>query len=188
MPKKKVVEYLYAEGKLILKNPIKNGLDTSRLVNLIICFDSPEEFRIEGFSFPPNSFYIHEVSFNEAVGILIEKFNFDQKKAISKVKEWKKEFGTLEIKKDGNSEQYEKIVENTNEEVVREKGDDYKIGSSDIIIIAGFLKEKINIIYVRDKGFEETCKKLGLNVIETPKKDSNKENEIKKKLNKFWVP
>ena len=110
MPKKKVVEYLYAEGKLILKNPIKNGLDTSRLVNLIICFDSPEEFRIEGFSFPPNSFYIHEVSFNEAVGILIEKFNFDQKKAISKVKEWKKEFGTLEIKKDGNSEQYEKIV------------------------------------------------------------------------------
>lgn len=183
MIKKKIVENLYSEGKLILKNPIRNGLDTSRLVNLIICFDSPDEFKIEGFSFPPNLFYIHEVSFNEAVGILIEKFNFDQKNAITKVKEWKKEFGTLEIKRGGNSEEYEKIVNKTNQEVVRDKGNAYKIGHMDLIIIAGFLKEKINIVHVKDKGFEETCKKLDINVIETPKKDINKENEIKNKLN-----
>jgi len=181
---KKDVNYFHLQRTFVIKNAIKNGLDTSRLVNLIICFDSPNDFRIEGFSFPPNLFYIHEISFNEAVGILIEKFNFNQKQAIFKVKEWKKEFGTNEIKRDKISEQYEEIVQKTNEEIVENKGEAYKIGRSDIKIIAGFLKEKINIVHVKDKGFEETCKKLGINIIETPEKDLNKEIGLKKKLAK----
>lgn len=174
---KKDVNYFYAEGSMIVKNAIKNGLDTSRLVNLIICFDSPNDFKIKGFSFPPNLFYIHEISFDETVGILIEKFNFDQKQAISKVRKWKSAFGTPEIKRDSNSEEYERIVERTNEDIVKKKGESYRIGINDIIIIAGFLKEKINIVHVRDKGFEETCKTLKINVIETPKEDIKRENK-----------
>lgn len=182
--KKKDVNYFKLEGGFIIKNVIKNGLDTSRLVNLIICFDSPQNFRIEGFQFPPNLFFIHEITFNEAVGILINEFNFDQKDAISKVRKWKEEFGTCEIKKDETSEEYEKIVEKTNEEVVKEKGEDYKIGDNDIMIIAGFLKEKVNIVHVKDMGFEETCKRLKINIIPTPEGDFEKEGEIKKKLTK----
>ena len=174
---KKVVEHIYAEGRITIKGAIKNGLDTSRLVNLIICFGSPKNFRIEGFSFPPNLFYIHEISFDEAVGVLIRSFNFDKNKAISKVKEWKKEFKTCEIKRDNTSEEYERIVEKVNEDIVKNKGENYKIGISDIRIIAGFLKEKINIVHVKDKGFEETCKKLNMNVIETPKEYVEKENK-----------
>jgi len=177
---KKDVNYFYSEGSMIIKNAIKNGLDTSRLVNLIICFDSPSDFKIKGFSFPPNLFYIHEISFNEAVGILIERFNFDQKKAISKVREWKNAFGTPEIKRDSNFEEYERIVERTNEDIVKEKGENYRIGINDIRIIAGFLKEKINLVHVKDRGFEETCKKLNINVIEIPQEDIKK--ELVKKL------
>ena len=176
------IEVFGYKGAFVIKNAIKNGLDTSRLVNLIICFDNPDNFKIEGFPFPPNLFYIHEVTFNETVGILIEKFNFDEKEAINKVREWRKAFGSGEIKRDEISTKYESIVETTNNEIVKEKGEKYKIGNNDTIIIAGFLKEKINIVHTRDKGFEETCRKLNINIIPTPEKDSQKENKLRKKL------
>jgi len=167
------------KGKLIIKNPIKNGLDTSRLVNLIICFGSPQNFKIKGFQFPPNLFFIHEVSFSEAVGILINEFNFSKKDAVTKVRAWKEEFGTNEIKRDKTSEQYEKIIKKTNLEIVKEKGKLYEIGNNDIMIIAGFMKEGVNIVHVRDRGFEETCKRLKINVISAPQEDLEK--ELKKK-------
>ncbi len=164
------------KGSLIIKGAVKNGLDTSRLVNIIICFDSPKDFKIKGFSFPPNLFYIHEISFSEAVGILINKFGISQKEAVKKVKEWREEAGTGEIKREEGDETYEKIVRDTNDKVVKEKGNKYQIGDNDVIIIAGFLKENINIIHARDKGFQETCKKLNMNVISTPEEDIKKEN------------
>ncbi len=40
------------------KGFIKNGLDSSTMINLIACFDSGfEEFSQKGFTFPPNLFY-----------------------------------------------------------------------------------------------------------------------------------
>ena len=176
------MDYFKIQGGLIIKNAIKNGLDTSRLVNLIICFDHPDNFKIKGFQFPPNLFFIHEISFNETVGILINEFKFDREKAISRVKEWRNEFRTTEIKRDEISKDYEKIVEKTNQEIVKEKGNNYKIGDNDIIIIAGFMKEKVNIVHVKDKGFEETCKRLGMNIIPTPKRDLEGEKEFKKSI------
>jgi hypothetical protein len=165
------------KGAWNIKNPIKNGLDTSRLVNLIICFNSPKDFKMKGFPFPPNLFFIHEISFSEAVGILINKFNFLKKDAISKVKEWRKEVGTNEIKRDKTSEHYELVVEEINRLVVKDKGDRYKIGENDVMIIAGFMKEGINMVHVKDKGFEETCKRLKMNVIPTPKEELEKERK-----------
>lgn len=156
-------------------------MDTSRLVNLIICFDSPKNFKIKGFAFPPNLFYIHEASFSEAVGILINKFKFSQREAIEKVKEWREEAGTEEIKRKEGDELYEGIIEETNRGIVKNKGDNYKIGDVDIIIIAGFLRENINIVHVRDKGFEETCKRLKMNVIPMPEEDIKKENNFKRR-------
>jgi len=167
------------KGKLIIKNPIKNGLDTSRLVNLIICFGSPQNFKIKGFQFPPNLFFIHEISFSEAVGILINEFKFSKNDAVKKVRAWRGEFGTNEIKRDQTSEQYEEIVKKTNLQVIKEKGIRYEIGENDIMIIAGFMKEGVNIIHVKDKGFEETCKKLNLNVIPTSEEDFKKEKNLK---------
>ncbi len=54
------------------------------------------------------------------------------------------------------------------------------MGDNDIIILAGFMKENINIVHVKDKGFEETCKKLKINVITSSKKDLKKENKLRK--------
>ncbi|MBS3156602.1 hypothetical protein J4442_00315 [Candidatus Woesearchaeota archaeon] len=164
------------KGNIKIKGAIKNGIDTSRLINLIVCFDSPENFKIKGFAFPPNLFYIHEVSFSEAVGILINNFKLEEKQAISKVKKWRDEAGTGEIKREKEDESYENLVKNTNDIIVKERGEKYKIGNLDIIIIAGFLRENINIVHARDKGFEETCKRLNINIIPTPKEEIKKED------------
>lgn len=183
--KKKAKVTVLTSG-MVLKglNVVKNGLDTNRLVNLIVRFKSSQNFKIAGFQFPPDLFYIHKVSFGEAVGILINKFNYNPKEAILIVREWRDAFQTREITRDEISKSYEKIVENINNELVKQKGAGYKIGEQDITIIAGFKKENITLVHVKDKGFEETCKKLDIQVIPTPKRDIQKEEEIKKKLNR----
>lgn len=183
--KLKNVKYFESRAGLTIKGSIiKNGLDTSRLVNLIICFDSPEEFKMNGFPAPPNLFFINEISFSEAKGILINRFKYAADKATNIIRKWKSEFCISEIKKDKNSEDFEKIVRKENIEIVKQLGPSYMMHDPDIIIVAGFLREKINIIHAKDKGLEETCKKLGFNVIPTPEKHLEKEKAIKEQINK----
>ena len=144
----------------------------------------------KAFPVPPNWFYINRVSISEALGILIKEFNTDintdKEGAKRKIKEWISKFPLAVIQYDAVCESYEEIARQANSRVIRKKGDNYKVGESDMRIIAGFLKEKVNIVHVRDKGFEETCKELGLKVIPTPKKDTDKESFIKKKFKRTY--
>lgn len=165
------------------KGAIKNGLDSSRFINLIVCFDSPEEFRMVGYPCPPNLFHLHKISISEAYGILINEFNFSHEKAKLKIKKWLDEF-QIKLIDPQELEEYENLVRSTNNEIVREKGENYRIGWQDIKIIASFIKEGINIVHVKDKGFEETCKRHNIEIIPTPKRDLKKERELKKRLNK----
>ena len=48
------------------------------------------------------------------------------------------------------------------------------------IIIGGFLRDKLNFAHSGDEGFLKTCEELGLNVMPLPKRDFDKEKEIKK--------
>ncbi len=164
------------------KGFIKNGLDSSTLINLIVCFDSKfDEFRNRGFTFPPNLFYHHEISKTEVIGVLINKHNFTKKEAIDSFNKLIDEFNLNKIiRNESTDEAYEKIVEEANERVVnKENNGKLKIGEQDTIIIGGFLKNKINFIHSGDKGFQKTCEELKLNVIPLPKRDSKKEEKIK---------
>ena len=69
------------------KGFIKNGLDSSTMINLIVCFDSKfDEFRKRGFAFPPNLFYYHEISRSEVIGVLINEYNFTEEEAKESLK------------------------------------------------------------------------------------------------------
>lgn len=173
------VNFFTAKGHFILKGMVKNGLDTSRLINLIVCFESPEEFRMEDFPVPPNLFFINDISFSEALGILIHYFNMSEKTAKRKILDWIDKFSLQRIRYDMVCESYEEVVRQANLKVVGKKNESYRIGESDVKIISGFLKEKVNIVHARDKGLEETCKELRLNVVPTPKKDIDKENSLR---------
>lgn len=163
---------------------IKNGLDTSRLINLIVCFESPDEFRMKDFPVPPHVFYINEISLSETVGVLINDFNMSKETAKRKIREWIEKYNLSIIRYDEICESYEEAVVQANARVIQKIDDRYKIGESDTKIIAGFLKEKVNIIHARDKGLESTCKELGLSVMSTPQRDIEKENSIKNGLKK----
>ncbi len=179
---KKTKANQFVSGGLIIKgNIIKDGIDTSRLFNMMMCSDSPDEYKIAESPTPPNLFYIHEVSISECYGLLIEQ-GFKKEEARVKIKRWIEGFSLSIIYRNDSYKDYEKIVENANKKVVSERGDRFKIGEKDIIIIAGFLKEKINIVHVKDKGFEETARILGINVIPTPLIDLEKEKKAKKEL------
>lgn len=170
-------------GIATFKGFIKNGLDSSTLINLIVCFDSKfDEFRNRGFTFPPNLFYYHEISKTEVIGVLMYKHNFTKEEAIDSFNKLINEFNLNKIVRNESTDKaYEKIVEEANERVVRkEKNEKSRIGEQDIIIIGGFLKNKINFIYTGDEGFRKTCEELKLNVIPLPKRDFKKEGEIKK--------
>ena len=179
---KKTKANTFASGGLIIKgNIIKNGIDTSRLLNMMLCSDNPGEYKIAGSPFPPNLFYIHKLSISECFGLLLE-LGFKKEEARNKIKRWIDGFSLSIIHRNDSYMDYEKIVEDTNSKVVNEKGDRFKMGENDIIILAGFLKETINIVHVKDKGFEETARRLGINVITTPLIDLEKEKKAKEKL------
>lgn len=164
------------------KGFIKNGLDSSVMINLIVCFDSKfDEFRKRGFTFPPNLFNFHEISHPEVIGVLINTFNFTKNEAKESLKKLIEEFNLNKLMRDETTdESYEKIVEEANDRVVKkENNEDIRIGNQDIIIIGGFLKNKINFIHSGDEGFKKTCKELKLNVIPLPKRDIEKEEKIK---------
>ncbi len=74
---------------------------------------------------------------------------------------------------------HEQLVEKANKKILK-RDSRLKIGGADICIIAGFLREKVNIVHSGDKAFLETCKELGLNIAPLPKRDIETENKIKK--------
>lgn len=166
---------------------VKNGLDSSVMINIIVCFDSKfEEFRKMGFTFPPNLFHYHEISISEVIGVLINEFKFTKEEAKDSLKVLISEFNLEKIiRNELTDEAYEKIVGEANERVIKkENNEELRIGDQDIIIIGGFLKNKINFIHTGDKAFQKTCKELKLNVVPLPQRDINKEEEIKKLMKK----
>jgi hypothetical protein len=182
--KRKDMKVFSLKGKAIFKGFVKNGLDSSVLINLIVCFDSEfNEFRKRGFTFPPNLFYFHEISHPEVVGVLINSFGFTKKEAKEALRKLIKEFNLEEIIRNENIDKtYEEAVKEANLRVVyQEKNKNLLIGEQDIIIIGGFLRNKINLIHTGDRGFKKTCGELGLNVIPLPKEDIDLERKFRKR-------
>ncbi|MDI6738419.1 MAG: hypothetical protein QME12_07985 [Nanoarchaeota archaeon] len=169
-----------------LKGFVKNGIDSSTLINLIVVFHAEfDEFRARGFTFPPNLFHYHEASYSEVIGVLINKHGFSKEKAKESFEKLKQEFGLQEIKRIDSDEDYEKRVKETNKEVVRkEDNPKLEIGCTDSVIIGGFLRARMNIIHSGDEGFLKTCKAMDMNIAPMPERDIIKENEIKKLLKK----
>ena len=166
-------------GKAIYSGFIKNGFDSSRIINIIVAFDSKyDEFKRQGYTFPPHLFYYHEISRPETIGVLINKFHFTRTEAIESFDKLIKEFNLEKICRI-NSDMHEQIVEEAND-VICKNDEKLRIGKQDIIIIAGFLREKINFIHADDAGFAATCKELKLNIVPIAKRDRIKEKDIKK--------
>ncbi|MDP3765991.1 MAG: hypothetical protein Q8R04_05755 [Nanoarchaeota archaeon] len=175
-----------AIGMATFKGFITNGLDSSTLINLIVVFDSKfEEYKKRGFTFPPNLFCYHEVSVPEVIGILINKHGFTKDEAKEALRKLVNEFSLTKIIRIQELDApFEKLVEETNIKVVSKYNNNpnLTIGDQDIIIIAGFLRNNVNFVHSADEGFLKTCEELKINTIPTPKRDLERENEIKKWL------
>src|SRR3989338_10679207 len=110
--KEKGVEAYSMSGMVKLKGFIKNGLDTSAIVNIIINFDSEfEEFRQRGFTFPPNIFFYHEVSWPETIGVLINEYKFTKEEVIIGLKKLIAKFNLQKIVRFDSDDLLEKLVE-----------------------------------------------------------------------------
>lgn len=148
-----------------LKGFVKNGLDSSTLVDLIIRFDSAKDFfEKRGFSFP-NIFYYHRISRKEVIGILINKFKYPKKDAASKLDNLTHDFNMRVIERNPETDSnFESIVEAANAKAAQQN-QKLKIGEQDIIILGGFLRENVSIVHSADVGMLATCKELGINSI-----------------------
>lgn len=179
--KKRNVEAYSVAGMFKLKGFVKNGLDTSTIINIIVNFDSEfKEFKQRGFTFPPNLFFYHEISWPETIGVLINEHKFTKEEAITGLKKLIYTFNLQKIVRSDSDELFEKLVQEANKKIVEKyKNQLLKIGEQDIIIIGGFLREKITFVHSGDEGFLKTCEELGLNVIPLPERDFQKEKEIK---------
>jgi len=177
----KNVEAYTMSGMVKLKGFIKNGLDTSTIINVIVSFDSEfEEFSQRGFTFPPNLFFYHEVSWSETMGVLINEHKFTKEEAVTALQKLIAKFNIQKIVRFDSDELFEKLVEEANQRAVQKFNNPrLKIGDNDIIIIGGFLREKINFVRSGDKGFLKTCEELGINIVPLPERDFAKEKEIK---------
>jgi len=184
--KLKDVEAYSLRGMVKLKGFIKNGLDTSTIINIIVNFDSEFlEFQQRGFTFPPNLFFYHEVSWPETIGVLINEHKFTKEEAVTSLKKLIVTFNLQKIARFDSDELIEKWVEEANLRVVKKNNNSrLKIGENDIIIIGGFLREKITFVHSGDEGLLKTCEELGLNVISLPERDFEKEKEIKSWMKK----
>ena len=182
----KNVEAYTMTGMVRLKGFIKNGLDTSTIINVIVSFDSEfEEFCQRGFTFPPNLFFYHEVSWSETIGVLINKHKFTKEEAIIALQKLIAKFNLQKIVRFDSDELLEKLVEEANQRVVKKfNNPKLKNGENDIIIIGGFLRDNINFVHSGDEGFLKTCEELGINTVPLPERDFTKEKEIKSWMRK----
>ncbi len=83
--KQKAVRYYSSCGSGVLKGFVKNGLDSSTIINMISTDPNFLYFK-RGFPFPPNLFYFHEFSWPEVVGVLINKYDFSKDNAKAALK------------------------------------------------------------------------------------------------------
>jgi len=182
----KKVEVYAMSGVAKLKGFIKNGLDTSTIINVIVSFDSEfEEFRKRGFTFPPNLFFYHEISWSETIGVLINTHKFTKEEAIDSMKKMISKFNLTKIRRQDSDDLFDKMTEEANQRIVKKHNNPrLKIGKQDIIIIGGFLREKVNFIHSGDNGFLKTCEELRLNIVPLPERDFGKEKEIKSWMKK----
>ena len=173
-------------GTTTLKGFVKNGLDSSTLINLIVAFDSKtNELNQRGFAFPPHTFFYHKISRSEVIGVLINKHNFTQEEAYQSMNKLSSLLDLQIIERRDSDEVFERFVEEANEKVVKKsKNQRFKIGENDIIIIGGFISEKINFVHSDDEGFLKTCEELGINIVPTPKLYTQKEKDIKSWMSK----
>lgn len=164
------------------KGFVKNGLDSSTIINLISAFDGKfEEFRKNGFTFPPNLFFYHEISRSEVIGVLINKHKFTPQEAREAFDAMVIEFDLGKIVHIPQTDTlYKQIVENANKAVIKKfENPELEIGEADTLIIAGFLRENITFVHSGDQGFLKTCEELKMNIVPLPQRDSAKEKEIK---------
>ena len=176
------INFSSMQGAATFKGFVKNGLDSSTIINLISAFDGKfDEFRKNGFTFPPNLFFYHEISRTEVIGVLINRHKFTKQEAIEAFDNMVTEFDLGKIvhipQKDGL---YMQIVQNANKAVVKKLGKpDLTIGEADTLIIAGFLRENITFVHSGDQGFLKTCEELKMNIVPLAQGDRSKEKEIK---------
>jgi hypothetical protein len=174
-------EVFTASGIIKLKGFVKNGVDSSMLINLIVVFDAKtEELSQRGFTFPPHTFFCHKVSRAEVIGVLINKHNFTPEEAYDSFNKVASQLDLQIVERRESDGMFEKLVEETNNRVIQKfNNPKLKIGEKDIVIIGGFLREKINFVHSDDEGFLKTCEELGINTVPTPTLLSQKEKEIK---------
>ncbi|PIZ50412.1 hypothetical protein COY27_07220 [Candidatus Woesearchaeota archaeon CG_4_10_14_0_2_um_filter_33_13] len=177
----KDVEVYTMCGMATLKGFVMNGLDSSTLINLIVVFDSKtNELSQRGFTFPPHTFFYHKISQSEVIGVLINKHNFTPAEAYESFNTLASQFDLRMIERRDSDEMFEKLVEEANSKIVQKLNNPrLKIGEKDIVIIGGFLREKINFVHSDDEGFLKTCEELGMNIVPTPTLHSQKEKDIK---------
>ena len=183
----KDVKVYSASGMATFKGFIRNGFDSSTLINLIIVFDGKSEsFKQRGFTSPPNLFYYHEISKSEVIGVLINDYGFTKDEAIDALNKLVNEFSLSKITRVPDLDaSFELLVEETHKKVVDKNNNKMlEIGVPDVIIIAGFLRNNLNFVHSGDQGFLKTCEELRISSIPTPKRDIDKENEIKKLMQK----
>lgn len=182
----KNVEAYTMTGMVKLKGFIKNGLDSSTLINLIVVFDSKtNELSRRGFTFPPHTFFYHKVSGSEVIGVIINKHNFTPEEAYQSFNKLVSQLDLQIIERRDSDEMFEKLVEEANRRVVQKANNPrLKIGEKDIVIIGGFLREKVNFVHSDDEGFLKTCEELGINIVPTPTVHSQKEKDIKRWMSK----
>ncbi len=176
------INFFSLQGIATLKGFIKNGLDSSTIINLIVAFDGKfEVFKKQGFTFPPHLFFYHEISRIEVIGVLINKHRFTKEEAVEALDNVIREFYFEKIQRNFQRDQFcQKIVADANATVVKKFGrSDLKIGEADFIIISGFLRENITFIHSGDEGFLKTCEELKMKVVPIPQRDQEKEKEIK---------
>jgi len=180
------VEAYTLSGMVKLRGFIKNGLDSSTIISIIVNFDSEfEEFRLRGFTFPPNLFFYHEISWSETIGVLINEHKFTKEEAITSLKKIMAKFNLQKIIRLDSDELLDKLVIEANQRAVKRYNNDrLKIGVHDTMIISGFLREKINFAHSGDEGFLKTCEELGINTVPLPERDFAKEKEIKSWMKK----
>ena len=147
--------------------PIKIGVDTSIIVNLIA--KDIDLFEFKKKELPDNAllYYALRIKY-EFKGVMLNRFNIDKEEKNKLWRRVKKSLGLLPLRIGrSNISRYIDKVQEANNKLIGQKEPQfqsiYKIEDEDVEIIASFLKSKIKMVYTSDRAFHETCKILGLN-------------------------
>lgn len=146
--------------------PIKIGVDTSIIVNLIA--KDIDLFEFKKKELPENALLYYALRTKyEFKGVMLNRFDIDKKEKNKLWRRVKKSLGLIPLRIGGNDiSKYVHKVREANNKLIGQKEPQfqstYKIEDEDVEIIASFLKSKIKMVYTSDRAFHETCKILGL--------------------------